>query len=81
MDTVRRDQHEIEALLRVLEWEHDLFRGAAATSLQSFDDAFRDILNEQRVLRETFDDVARGSARFLSSLDTLDSNKTCGRQS
>jgi hypothetical protein len=60
MDTVRRDQHEIEALLRVLEWERDLFRRAAATSLQTFDDAFRDILNEQRVSRETFDDVARG---------------------
>ena len=60
IDSFRRDQHEIEALLRVLEWEHDLFRRAAATSLQTFDDAFRDILNEQRVLRETFDDVARG---------------------
>lgn len=60
----RRDHEEIEALLRILEKECDLFkrieRAAAASSLEALGGALGNILNEQRVLRETFDDAARG---------------------
>ncbi len=38
-------------------------RAAAATSLQALDDCLRDILKDQRVLRETFDDAARDFIR------------------
>jgi len=114
VDLLRRDHHEIEALLRVLEHECELFRraerpdygllselidyfrsfldqyhhpkqdrlfnlirirdakcdriideiqderAAALSSLERLGDALRDILNEQRVPRQAFDDPARG---------------------
>jgi hemerythrin-like domain-containing protein len=114
IESFRRDHHEIEAVLRILECECDRFRqaerpdyellseivehfraflgqcyypkedllfnltrmrthlcdgiiddlanerAAAASSFQALGDALRDILNEQRVLRQTFDDAARG---------------------
>lgn len=113
IESFRRDHRKINALLRVLERECDLFRRAerpdyellseiiyyfrssldqyyypkedllfnltrvrtsqcdsiidniaderavAASSLQLLGDALRDILNEQRILRQTFDDAAR----------------------
>jgi hemerythrin-like domain-containing protein len=116
IESLRRDHHDMEGLLRVLEWECDLFRqaerpdyellseiidyfqsflnqyhhpkedlifnlvrlrnpicdriiddiaderAAAALSLQDLGDALRDILNEQRILREAFNDAAR---RFI----------------
>lgn len=117
IELLRRDHHNIEQLLRVLEQECDVFRrakrpdyellteiidyfgsfldqyyhpkedllfnrervanaacariiddiaaerGKAASSLQALSEALREILNEQRVLRQTFDDAARSFIR------------------
>jgi hemerythrin-like domain-containing protein len=77
IQSLRRDHSEIEQVLRVLEQECDRFRRAerpdydllregeratVASSLQQLAGALGDILNEQRVLRQTFDDAA---CRFI----------------